>query len=113
MAVSVLAPLLAVIGYVAAANALIWPTVASLGLLGLIVLLQRFATDIYLVATRSGEEGREALLPVLIGFLLTILAVPLFALIWGARVTDLYGGLDPVQRGYHDRRDTRCRRRCW
>lgn len=89
MAVSVVAPLLAVIGYVAAANALIWPTVASLGLLGLIVLLQRFATDIYLVVTQSGEEGREALLPVLIGFLLTILAVPLFALIWGARVTDL------------------------
>ena len=89
MAVSVLAPLLAVIGYVAAANALIWPTVASLGLLGMIVLLQRFATDIYLVATQSGEEGREALLPVLIGFLLTLLAVPLFALIWGARVTDL------------------------
>lgn len=89
MAVSVLAPLLAVIGYVAAANALIWPTVASLGLLGMIVLLQRFATDIYLVVTQSGEEGREALLPVLIGFLLTVLALPIFALIWGARVTDL------------------------
>ncbi|WP_347310044.1 DUF3772 domain-containing protein [Defluviimonas sp. SAOS-178_SWC] len=89
MAVSILAPLLAVIGYVAAANALIWPTVSSLGLVGMIVLLQRFATDIYLVATQSGEEGREALLPVLFGFLLTILAVPLFALIWGARVTDL------------------------
>lgn len=89
MAVSVLAPVLAVIGYVAAANALIWPTVGSLGLMGMIVLLQRFATDIYLAATQSGEEGREALLPVLIGFLLTILALPLFALIWGARVTDL------------------------
>ncbi|OYX44219.1 MAG: hypothetical protein B7Z02_05505 [Rhodobacterales bacterium 32-67-9] len=89
MAVSILAPLLAVIGYVAAANALIWPTVMSLGLLGLIVLLQRFGTEIYLAATQSGEEGREALLPVLIGFVLTILALPLFALIWGARVTDL------------------------
>src|SRR5690606_10989735 len=87
--VSVVAPLLAVVGYVAAANALIWPTVASLGLVGVIVVLQRFATDIYLVATRSGEEGREALLPVLIGFGLMLLALPGFALIWGARTADL------------------------
>ena len=89
VAVSVVAPALAIVGYVAAANALIWPTVASLGLFGLILLLQRFATDIYLVATRSGEEGREALLPVLIGFGLTILALPVFALVWGARTATL------------------------
>ena len=89
VSVSVVAPLLAVVGYVAAANALIWPTVASLGLVGVIVVLQRFATDIYLVATRSGEEGREALLPVLIGFGLMLLALPGFALIWGARTADL------------------------
>ncbi|MEI2804603.1 MAG: mechanosensitive ion channel domain-containing protein [Albidovulum sp.] len=89
VAISVVAPALALVGYVAAANALIWPTVASLGLLGLILLLQRFATDIYLVATRSGAEGREALLPVLVGFGLAILALPAFALIWGARTADL------------------------
>ena len=89
VAISVVAPALALVGYVAAANALIWPTVASLGLFGLILLLQRFATDIYLVATRSGEEGREALLPVLIGFGFAILALPAFALIWGARTADL------------------------
>ncbi|MDI3334821.1 DUF3772 domain-containing protein [Defluviimonas aestuarii] len=87
--VSVVAPLLAVVGYVAAANALIWPTVGSLGLIGLILLLQRFSTDIYALAFRKGEDGREALAPVLIGFLLTLLAVPLFALIWGARTADL------------------------
>ncbi len=89
VAVSVVSPLLAVVGYVNAANALIWPTVISLGLIGLIIILQRFATDIYLVATKTGEEGREALLPVLIGFVLTILSIPFFALIWGARTADL------------------------
>ncbi|MGB3314686.1 MAG: mechanosensitive ion channel domain-containing protein, partial [Albidovulum sp.] len=89
VAVSVVAPLLAVVGYVAAANALIWPTVGSLGLIGLILLMQRFATDIYQLAFGKGEDGREALAPVLIGFVLTLLAVPLFALIWGARTADL------------------------
>lgn len=89
VAVSVVAPFLAVIGYVAAANALIWPTVGSLGLIGMILLMQRFATDIYVLAFRKGEDGREALVPVLIGFVLTLLSVPIFALIWGARTADL------------------------
>ena len=87
--VSVVGPVLAVIGYVAAANALIWPTVMTLGLIGFLVVVQRLLTDIYLVVTRSGKEGREALIPVLIGLILSVLAVPMLALIWGARISDL------------------------
>ena len=87
--VAIIAPLLALIGYVAAANALIWPTIGSAALIGMIILLQRFVTDIYVIVTKSGEEGREALIPVLIGFLLAIAALPLFALTWGARTADL------------------------
>lgn len=87
--VSLLAPPLALIGYVTAANALIWPLVDSLALIGLIILLQRFLTDIYLIVTKAGEDGREALIPVLTGFLLAIAALPIFALIWGARTADL------------------------
>lgn len=86
---SLLGPLLALIGYVAAANALIWPTAMSLGLIGLLLLLQRFATDIYLVVMRMGDEGRDTLVPVLIGLTLTLLSLPFFALIWGARTADL------------------------
>lgn len=87
--ISVIAPALAAIGYVAAANALIWPAVGSLALLGFLMLLQRFITDIYIVLTRSEEHGREALIPMLTGFALSIFSLPLFALIWGARTTDL------------------------
>jgi small-conductance mechanosensitive channel len=87
--VSLVAPALALIGYVTAANALIWPTVLSLGLIGLIILLQRFSADIYLIVTRSDESRRDSLLPVLAGFALSILALPVLALIWGARTTDL------------------------
>jgi small-conductance mechanosensitive channel len=88
-AVAVIAPILAAIGYVTAANALIWPTIGSAALIGLIILAQRFFTDVYVLVTRSGEEGREALIPVLSGFLLGLGALPLFALIWGARPADL------------------------
>ena len=89
MGVSVVGPAMAVIGYVNAANALVWPTVVSLALLGFTILIQRFATDIYLMITGAGEEGREALVPVLIGGALTLAALPLLALIWGARTADL------------------------
>lgn len=89
VAASVVSPLLGVVGYVAAANALIWPALGTLALVGLVIVLHRFLTDVYLVASRSGEEGREALVPVLIGFLLSLSAVPVLALIWGARMADL------------------------
>lgn len=89
VAASIISPLLGVVGYVAAANALIWPALGTLALVGLVIVLNRFLTDLYLIATRSGEEGREALVPVLIGTILSIAAIPALALIWGARTADL------------------------
>ncbi|MGB3147958.1 MAG: DUF3772 domain-containing protein [Paracoccaceae bacterium] len=89
MAVAILAPILALVGYVVAANALIWPMINSMALIGSIILLQRFLTDVYILVTRSGSEGREALIPVLTGFVLALLSLPIFALIWGARGADL------------------------
>lgn len=82
---SVLAPLLGVVGYVTAANALIWPTVGTLAGLAILMILHRFLTDIYLLATGSGEEGREALIPTLIAVALGIGALPLLARVWGVR----------------------------
>ncbi len=89
IAVAVVAPTLAAVGYISAANALIWPTLLSLGLVATLMVLQSFAADIYALAMRSESAARDALVPVLMGFVLALAAVPLLALIWGARPSDL------------------------
>jgi potassium-dependent mechanosensitive channel len=82
------APVLAAFGYVTAAKALIYPAILTLALYGTVVLLQGFVREVY-AAIRPGEGAAESLIPTLIGFLLVLLAMPVLALIWGARVTDL------------------------
>ncbi len=80
---------LGAVGYFAAARAIIYPTVTSVGLLVLLMMLQRALVEAYILITGSRDRASEALFPVLAGFVLVLLSVPVFALIWGARVTDL------------------------
>lgn len=87
--IGVCAPVLGVIGYVSAANALIWPAILSLGLLALVAVIQSFLAEFYVVLGRGDETRREGLVPVLAGFVLTLAAMPVLALIWGARIEDL------------------------
>lgn len=82
------APLLAVMGYFSLAQFLIFPTLVSLQLLASIMVLQRLFTEIYILVTGNGENA-DSLITVLAGFLLILLSLPVFALIWGARLTDL------------------------
>ncbi len=89
MVVACVAPLIAAAGYYEAAAAVQGPYVLSLALLGLVMALQRFSADVYGAVTGAGEQARDALMPVLFGMILLILAAPLLALIWGARTTDL------------------------
>ncbi|MFV2052930.1 DUF3772 domain-containing protein [Aliiroseovarius sp. YM-037] len=89
MLASGLAIVLAAIGYYSAAVTLVYPTAVSLALFALLLILQRWVTDIYALFSGSRETANEALVPVLIGFGLTLAATPLFALIWGARVATL------------------------
>ncbi len=89
IAIAVVAPTLGVIGYVSAANALIWPAINTLLLFAMVVVLQSFGAELYVTLSRSTEARRDALLPVLGGFVLALAALPLLALVWGARVVDL------------------------
>ncbi|SEM87285.1 Small-conductance mechanosensitive channel [Gemmobacter aquatilis] len=90
IAVALVGPLLAVIGYTSAASALIFPAAGSLGLVGLLLVLVQLISDIYraLIHADSEDQG-QGLLPVLAGFVLTLGSLPFFALIWGARREDL------------------------
>ncbi|UWQ80805.1 DUF3772 domain-containing protein [Leisingera sp. S132] len=84
-----ISPLLAALGYVNAAEALIYPAVSTLALLAALLVFQRFLGDVYGWLSGKGSAARESLFAVLIGFLLAALALPLLALIWGARVADM------------------------
>jgi small-conductance mechanosensitive channel len=81
---------LALLGYVAAGRALIFPAILTLGLLTVILILQRLLSQVWaMISPAADSEDREGLVPVLLGFGLTVLSLPLFALIWGARLNDI------------------------
>jgi small-conductance mechanosensitive channel len=86
--VAVIGPLLAAIGYTFAGNALVYSSYLTLAVLAGVAILQRLVRDIYAMI-RGEDAGSKGLVPVLIGFALTLLSLPLLALIWGARLTDL------------------------
>ena len=87
--VSVVGPVLALIGYTWAADALMGPAIMTLALIAVLLLLHRLVSGIYALASGKGEAARDSLTPVLINSALTLAATPILALIWGARVTDL------------------------
>lgn len=89
LGVAVISPLIAVIGYVNAGSAIALPMIKTLGLLALIVILQRLTFDVYAAILNKSEEEADALAPVLLGFIITISVLPFFAIIWGTRVSSL------------------------
>ncbi|MCI5110740.1 MAG: DUF3772 domain-containing protein [Marivita sp.] len=89
MMVGVAGPILSAIGYFNIADALIFPTILTLGLFALLLLLQRLTRDLYHLFTGTPLDEAQSLLPVITGSILTLAALPVLALTWGARVADL------------------------
>lgn len=90
MLLAVVAPVLAAIGYFKAAQLLMLPSLFSLMLLAVLVVLQRLVNEVYALLSGRGDGVADSLIPVLIGFVLVLISAPFFALIWGARVADLH-----------------------
>ncbi|MCV2886872.1 DUF3772 domain-containing protein [Ruegeria aquimaris] len=82
-------PLLAIMGYNNAAEALIYPAIKTLALIAALVILQRFISNLYGLITGQGGDAEDSLFSVIVGFVLAILALPFLALYWGARESDL------------------------
>lgn len=87
--IALAAPLAAAVGYYNAAIALVFPAAESLLFLGILLVLQNFLADVYVLITRKDSNHKSSLIPTLIGFCLSFVAVPVLALMWGARWTDL------------------------
>ena len=80
----------AAIGYISVPRFVLIPAVQTLGLIGVLVILQHFLTALYgWILGRDDEAIARALGPVLIGLVLAVLSLPIVALIWGARQSDL------------------------
>lgn len=88
--VAIVAVLGSAAGFITFGNVLIWPTLLSLALIGLLILLQDFTADLFVMLQRGQEGARDGLAPLLIGFALVLISVPFFMMIWGARDTDLF-----------------------
>ncbi|WP_297778409.1 DUF3772 domain-containing protein [uncultured Roseovarius sp.] len=89
-ALAILAPVLAAIGYVAAAEAMMLPALLSLMMIAALLLLQRILTEVYIMLRGNSQNAEESLFPVLLGFVFVLASVPIFALIWGARPAQLH-----------------------
>lgn len=87
--VGLVGPVLAGFGYVQAATAMIYPAMLSLALVTLLFLLQRLIGDVWALIVKADETASDTLVPVLAGFVMTLASLPVFALIWGARFSDL------------------------
>lgn len=97
--VALAAPMLVVAGFVTMGNAILWPTAMTLGLVALLVVLQEFVLDLWVLVTRNRDGSRNELAPVLIGFAVVLLSLPLFAMIWGASVTDMTETWSRIRQG--------------
>ncbi|MEH6787583.1 MAG: DUF3772 domain-containing protein [Paracoccus sp. (in: a-proteobacteria)] len=96
----IVAILLGAIGFVNFANLLIWPWSLSLALIGVLIILQDFIADLFNMLKRGEEGAREGLAPLLIGFGLVILSIPVFLVIWGAKGTDLLEYWTRIESGF-------------
>ncbi|UZD92085.1 DUF3772 domain-containing protein [Cognatishimia activa] len=77
------------IGYFNGSLKLMIPTITTLQVLAVVLVLQRVVMAVFSLATGDGEGAKDSLIPVLIGVALVVAAMPVLAMVWGARSSDL------------------------
>jgi len=98
--VAILAPLAAAVGYWRLSGYLVSGTSATLGVFAFLAIMHQVFRDIYIVLTgKDSDAGAQALVPVLLTLALSIGAIPLIAVIWGARWTGVAEAWSVLQSG--------------
>ena len=93
------APVLGAVGYVTAAYSLVLASLLTLALCSVIVIVQGALVDLYARAFGREREQEDGLVPILISFVIGFASLPFFALIWGARVSNLSEVWDQIKEG--------------
>jgi len=87
---AIAAPVLAAIGFFNLARGILYPLTLTLGLIAFLMALHYvLRAGFALLRGLGDDEAKEALTPVLLSLGATLCALPAFALIWGARNSDL------------------------
>ena len=91
---SISAPVLAALGYYAAARYLTFPTIVTIGFLSaLLVLFDLFRAFLDRWVDGQAEDGsrkdQARLIPIFVAFIMIIIALPILALIWGVSRSEL------------------------
>ncbi len=87
--IAILGVTAAAVGYFNGALKLMFPAITSLQVLAMVLVLQRVVMAIFSLITGSQDDAKDSLFPVLIGVALVVAAMPVLALVWGARSSDL------------------------
>ena len=88
-AVSVISFGLAMIGYSDAADALLFSSLLSAGLLAVLFVTFEAVRDLCAILASDEASGHDGLKAVVTNAILILMSLPVFALIWGARVSQL------------------------
>ena len=80
---------MAAIGYFNGSLNLMIPTITTLQVLAVVLVLQRVVMAVFSLATGASEDAKDSLIPVLIGVALVAAAMPVLSIVWGARSSDL------------------------
>lgn len=100
MAIGLGSPVFAAVGYVQASQALLFPAIMSLGMITALIFLTEFVNDAYDSLTGRDADESGALIPALINFALVVLSLPVFALLWGVRMTELLEIFQVLREGF-------------
>lgn len=79
----------AALGYGYAFEVLTFPAALTIYVLAVLITLQQLSVDFYSLLIRSDNGSRDALFPVIFGSLLMLVALPILAIVWGAKITDI------------------------